>query len=158
MIGRRRVRAIDRDDVHAHQHLVEAFPIGGVELFLDVRRDPAAIVVVDLQPEGLGAAGDRLADPPHADDAEPLAPDAMAEHPGRAPAGPVLVADQHLGAFGEPPRHREDQRHGHVGGVLGEDARRVGHGDAALQRGRHVDVVDAVAEIGDQLQAARRTG
>ena len=36
MIGRRRVRAIDRDDVHAHQHLVEAFPIGGVEFFLDL--------------------------------------------------------------------------------------------------------------------------
>ena len=40
MIGRRRVRAIDRDDVHARQHLVEAFPIGRVELFLDLRRRP----------------------------------------------------------------------------------------------------------------------
>ena len=35
MIGRRRVRAIDRDDVHARQHLVEAFPIGRVQLVLD---------------------------------------------------------------------------------------------------------------------------
>ncbi len=31
--------------------------------------------------------------------------------------------------------------------------RRVGHGDAALHGSRHVDVVDAVAEIGDQLQS-----
>jgi hypothetical protein len=115
-------------------------------------RDAAAVVVVDLQAERLGAAGDRLADPSHADDAEPLTPDAMAEHPGRAPASPVLVAGQHLGALGQPPRHGKDQRHGHVGGILGEDARRVGHGDAALQRGCHVDIVDAVAEIGDQLQ------
>ena len=35
MIGRRRVRAIDRDDVHARQHLVEALPVGRVELLLD---------------------------------------------------------------------------------------------------------------------------
>ena len=118
----------------------------------DARRDAAAIVVVDLQPEGLGAAGDGLADAAHADDAEPFAPDAMAEHPGRGPAGPILVAEEHLGAFGQPPRHGENERHGHVGGVLGEDARRIGHGDAALQRGGDVDVVDAVAEIGDQPQ------
>ena len=83
------------------------------------RRDAAAIVVMDLQPECLGAAGDGLADAAHADDAEPLAPDAMAQHPGRAPAGPFLVAGEHLGAFRQPPRHREDERHRHVGGVFG---------------------------------------
>jgi hypothetical protein len=55
-------------------------------------------------------------------------------------------------ALGEPPRHREDQRHGHVGGVLGQHAWRVGHGDAARDRGLDVDVVDAVAEVGDQLE------
>jgi hypothetical protein len=32
MIGGRRVRAVDRDDVHPRQHLVEAFPIGRLEL------------------------------------------------------------------------------------------------------------------------------
>ena len=63
-----------------------------------------------------------------------------------------LVAGEHLRALGQTPRHREDQRHGHVGGVFGEDAGRIGHGDAALHGGRHVDIVDAVAEIGDQLQ------
>ena len=55
-------------------------------------------------------------------------------------------------AFGEPARHRQDQRHGHVGGVFGQHAGRIGDGDAALMRGRHVDIVDAVAEIGDQLE------
>ena len=112
----------------------------------------AAVVVVDLQAEGAGAARHRLADAAHADDAEPLAPDAVAEHPGRRPAGPFALAGEHVGALGQPPRHRQDQRHGHVGGVLGEDARRVGHGDAALDRGGDVDVVDAVAEIRDQLE------
>ena len=115
-------------------------------------------MIVDLQAEGVRAARHRLADAAHADDAEPLAPDAMAEHPGRAPAAPFAFAGEHLRALGQAPRHGEDQRHGHVGGVLGEDAGRIGHGDAALHGGRDVDIVDAVAEIGDQLQLARRTG
>ena len=96
----------------------------------------AAVVIVDLQAEGARAPRHRLADAAHADDAEPLAPDAVAEHPGRRPAGPILVRGQHLGAFDQPARHRQDQRHGHVGGVLGQHARRIGDGDAALNRGR----------------------
>ena len=156
MIGRRRVRAVDRDDVHAGEHLVEALPIGGVELFLDLGRHLAAVVIVDLQAEGAGAARHRLADASHADDAEPLAPDAVAEHPGRRPAAPILVGGQHAGAFHQPARHRQHQRHGHVGGVLGEHARRVGDGDPALHGGGDVDIVDAVAEIGDQLELLAR--
>ena len=146
------MRAIDRDDVHAREHLVEALPVGGVELFLDLGRHTAAVVIMDLQAEGARSPRDRLADAPHADDAEPLAPDAVAEHPGRRPAGPVLVGGQHGGALHQPPRHRQHQRHGHVGGVFGEHAGRVGDGDAALHGGRDVDIVDAVAEIGDQLE------
>ncbi len=92
MEGRRRRRAVDRDDVHAGQHLVEAFPIGRLQLVLDRRQHAVAVVIVDRQAEGLGAAGDRGADAAHADDAEPLAPDAAAEHPGRRPAGPFAVA------------------------------------------------------------------
>ena len=88
MEGRRRRGAIDRDDVHAGQHLVEALPIGRLQLVLDRRQHAVAVVVVDRQAEGLGAAGHRGADAAHADDAEPLAPDAAAEHPGRRPAGP----------------------------------------------------------------------
>ena len=84
------MRAVDGDDVHARQHLVEALPVGRLELLLDVLRDAAAVVIVDLQPERLGAARDRLADAAHADDAEPLAEDAVAEHPCRRPAAPVV--------------------------------------------------------------------
>jgi len=101
----------------------------------------------------LGAARHRLADAAHSDDAETLAPNAMAEHPGRAPTAPFAIAGKHLGALGQPARHSEDQRHGHVGSILGEHAGRIGHGNAALHGGRNIDVVDAVAEIGDQLQA-----
>ena len=70
----------------------------------------------------------------------------VGDQPVHSPSGIALRA------FDEPARHREDQRHGHVGGVLGQHARRVGDGDAALQGGGDVDIVDAVAEIGDQLQ------
>ena len=146
------MRAIDRDDVHAGEHLVEALPISGVELFLDLGRDLAAVVIVDLQAEGARAPRYRLADAAHADNAEALAPDAVAEHPGRRPAGPVAVVDQDVGAFRQTARHGEDQRHGHVGGVLGQDAGRIGDGDAALHGGDDVDIVDAIAEIGDQAE------
>ena len=156
MIGRRRVGAIDRDDVHAGEHLIEALPIGGVQFLLDCRRDPATIVIVNFQAEGLGAARHGLADPAQPDNAEPLAPDAVTEHPGRAPAAPLAVADEHLRALGQTPRHRKNERHRHVGGIFGQHAGRVGHGDAALHRGRDVDIVDAVAEIGDELKPLTR--
>jgi hypothetical protein len=55
-------------------------------------------------------------------------------------------------ALGEPAGDREDEGHGHVGRVLGQHARRVGDDDAAHARGVEIDVVHAVAEIGDQLQ------
>jgi hypothetical protein len=41
-------------------------------------------------------------------------------------------------------------------GVLGEDTGSIGHGDAARIGGGNVDVVDAVAEIGDQLEVRPR--
>ena len=60
--------------------------------------------------------------------------------------------DEHVGAFDQAARHGEDQRHRDVGGVVGQDARRVGHRDAAGARRFKIDIVDAGAEIGDQLQ------
>ena len=59
-----------------------------LELLLDLFQHAPAVVIVDLQAERLGAPRDRLADAPHTDDAEPLAEDAMPEHPRRRPAGP----------------------------------------------------------------------
>ena len=63
-----------------------------------------------------------------------------------------LAVGQDRGAFHQPARHRQDQGHGHVGGVLGQHAGRVGDDDAAAGGGGDVDIVDAGAEIGDQLQ------
>ena len=157
VIGAGRVRAVDRDDVDARQHLIEAFPIGRLELLLDVLRDAAPVVIVDLQAERLGAASDRLADASHADDAEPLAEDAVTEHPRGRPSSPVLGGSlKVVGTLHEAARHGQDQRHGHVGGVLGQHAGRVRHGDAAVARGIEIDVVDAGAEVGDEAQL--RTG
>jgi hypothetical protein len=96
------------------------------------------------------AARHRLADAAHADDAEALSADAMAKHPGRRPARPVLAVGEDGRAFDHSPRHGEDQRHGHIGGVFGQNFWRVGHGNAARVRRGDVDIVNAVAEIGDQ--------
>src|SRR5574340_425636 len=46
------MRAVDRNEVHPRQHLVDRIPIGGFERFLDLRRDPAPVVVVDGHAEG----------------------------------------------------------------------------------------------------------
>ena len=75
------MRTVDRHDVHAREHLIEAVPIGGTEFALDLRVHGFSVVIVDLQAEGLGAARHGLADAAHADDAKPLAPDAMSQHP-----------------------------------------------------------------------------
>ena len=71
---------------------------------------------------------------------------------GDQPVQVLLGVLQHGRALGQPARHGQDQRHGHVGGVLGQHAGRIGDDDAAYARGIEVDVVDAVAEIGDQLE------
>src|SRR5262249_35970974 len=132
MVGSWRVWAVDRHYVHAGQHLIEAFPIRCIELLLDLGRYPSAVVIVNLQPERAGPTRDGLSDSPHSDDAKSLAPDAMAQHPGRRPARPVLVSSQYMRAFYEPAGHRQDQGHRHVGGVFGTDARRVGDRYSAL--------------------------
>src|SRR5215471_13353259 len=103
------MRAIDRDDVHMREHLVEALPIRRLERVLDILRNGAPVVVMDREAKPLGAARERHADPAHPDDPEPLAPDPVAQHEGRTPAGPPTAADQPL-AFGEPARYGEDQR------------------------------------------------
>ena len=151
MIGRRRARAVNRDEIHMRQHLVQALPPGRLELGLGFLVQAVPVVIVDGEAEAPRPARDGLADPPHADDAEALAPDAMAQHRGGRPALPVAAAQQPL-AFGKPARHREDQGHRHVCRVLGQHARRVGHQDAALPRCGEVDVIDAGPEVRDQLQ------
>src|SRR2546425_65114 len=41
--GRRRMRAVDRHDVHADEHLVETLPVGRGELLLDLGRYAATV-------------------------------------------------------------------------------------------------------------------
>ena len=106
---------------------------------------------MDLQAEGAGAAGQGLADPAHADDAQ-LGP--ARRRPsiqvGVQPAKPPAWTS--VGALDQPAGHGHDQGHGHVGGVFGEHAGRVGDGDAARVGGGDVDIVDPGPEIGDQPQ------
>ena len=86
------MRAVHRDDVHARQHLVEALPVGRLELALDLGMDALAVVIVDRKAEAARAARQRLADAAHADDAHALAQQPGAQHRGRAPAGPLACA------------------------------------------------------------------
>jgi hypothetical protein len=65
---------------------------------------------------------------------------------------PIFFPSQHVRAFHQPARHREDECHRHVRGILCEDTRRVGDGNAALNRRRDVNVVDTVSKIGDELE------
>ena len=155
MERRRRVGTVHRHDVHAGEHLIQAFPVGRLQPVLDVLVQAVPVVIVDRQPEPPRPAGDGLADPAHAHDAQPLAPYPVAQHPGRGPVLPVAEPDGAL-AFRQPPRNREDQRHRHVGGVLGEHPRRVGDRDAAPFRRPQIDVVDAGREAGDQPQVVAR--
>src|SRR5215467_10489282 len=66
MVGCWRMRAVDGDDVHAGEHLVEAVPVGGFEHLLNLRRHAPAIVIMNLEAESPGALRDRLANTSHA--------------------------------------------------------------------------------------------
>ena len=55
-------------------------------------------------------------------------------------------------------RHGQDQRHGHICGVIGQHAGRVGDGDAALDRAFNIQIVDACAELGNVAQLAPGLG
>ncbi len=122
---------IDRDDVDTGEHLVEAVPIGRLQLVLGRRIDALAVVIVDRQAKGLGAACNGGADTAHADDADALAPDSASEHPGRRPAFPFArLVHQDARALHQTARDGEDQCHRHVGRIFRQDIRRIGDGDA----------------------------
>ncbi len=144
-------RAVQGDDVHAGQHLVQIIPIGRAQLFRDHRADGLAVVIVDLHPEVPGPAGEGLADAAHADDAQPLAPQLASAHPGGGPALEPAVGDG-LRALDDAAAYGEDQGHGQIGGVLGQDARGVGNDQAAPNRRVDVDMIHPGTEVGDHLQ------
>ena len=55
------MRAVHADDVHPGQHLVQAVPIGRLQLIFNHLIDPAPVVIVDLQAKCLRAASHGLA-------------------------------------------------------------------------------------------------
>src|SRR5260370_30488684 len=103
MEGRGRMRAVHRHDVHARQQLVEAFPVGRLELALDLGMDALAVVIMDGEAEASRTARQCLTDPPHADDAHALAQEAGTQHRGRTPAGPFSLAHDTLALAHAPP-------------------------------------------------------
>ena len=106
-----------RDEVRALEQLLE-------------RRAAGARGVEDLHPEALRAPRDGLADAAEADDAERRAGHLGAEVAVGLERHPLPLAHVAL-ALGQPPREREQQREGEVGGGVGEHVGRVADGDAA---------------------------
>ena len=88
---------------------------------------------MDIHVEGPRPLGHRLADPAHADDAQPFSAELGAEHLGRVPAGPGVVAD-HPFAFARPPGGAEQQEQGDVRGRIGQHVGSIGDDQAAITR------------------------
>ena len=106
------------DDVGGRQQLVEVEAFG-TELGLDLGRDRTAIGVGDRHAERRRPPGECLTDGAHSDDAEPATLQARAEQHEHAPLPRLLGADDAL-ALAQPPGDHQDQRHGDVGGGVGE--------------------------------------
>ena len=92
--GCRRRRAIDRDNIHASQHLIEAVPVGRFQLFLNLCADALAVVIMDRQTESLGAAGNGCADAAHTDNTQTLAPD-TAPQASKSATSPAIRRHAH---------------------------------------------------------------
>ena len=140
---------MQRDDVRCRQQPIERH----VRRVRNVRASRAR--VGDGHAERRRLVGDRAADAADADEAELLAAQLHAEHVVERPAAPRAGA-HHALAFAEPPRDREDQAPGEIGARVGQHVGRVGDGDAARAAGRHVDVVVADRDVGDDLQLRAR--
>jgi hypothetical protein len=133
----------EHDKVGLGKQIVERRPAGAK--LLGVGRG-AAVVIEHLHGKAVGAAGDLLADPAQADDAERSAMNFPPQHVARIVTrerGASRIAI----AFGKPPAGGEKQRKRHVGGGAVEHARRVADGNVPLRGGRDVDVVDADSKI-----------
>ena len=110
---------------------------------------------MDLQAEGAGPARHRLADPAHADDAEPLAAGAgPASRSATSPAKPAV------GRIAAPSTSRRgNARISAMVMSAVSSVRTPGVLVTVMPRscaGVDIDIVDAVAEIGDQLEVAAR--
>lgn len=118
-------------------------------------RQLVTVVVDHFHPERACAVGHRLTNSAHAHDPQPLAADAMAKHRRWGPAGPFAVADQ-AAAFAQTAWDRQDQHHGEVSGIVGENPGGIGHNNLAAARGSQIDVFDPRAEVGNQAKSSAR--
>ena len=108
-----------------------------------------AAVIDDLELETLRAPGDRLADPPEAQD--PHCPAVQRRGEGERTRRPFARAQETL-CLGQAAHRHDGQRHRDVGDFVVEHARRVGHDDSMLARPFSVDMLVADAETGDDLE------
>ena len=106
-------------------------------------------MIGDVEAEHLGPSRDCLADPPQAQNPEPLAAHRGAEvHPAlQPPAG----AKEPLG-FADPPGRHQDEGHGEISDIAGEHLGRMRDDDAAGLRGNDIGGIVADAEGGNNLE------
>ena len=90
----------------------------------------------------------RSRDTTHPDEAECLARHLRAHHVGGAPTRPGAVANVSL-AFTCSSRNGQQQGHSQVRGAVGQDLRRVGHDDAGIPGGSHIDVVEPDPKVAE---------
>ena len=123
----------------------------------DPSGDPGVVarVVQHLHAEPRGAARDRLADAPVADDPE-RARRARRRRGSRFDAErlSIVPARRSASASDVAARGRQHQEEREVGGGLVEDTGGVAHRDAELGRGGDVDVVVTDRDVGDDPRAA----
>jgi len=144
--------AIDRQDIHMRNHLIQGRPEGRLQRVFDVFGHPVAIMIMDRQAKPLGPARNGGADPTHADNAQPLAMNTMAQHSRWAPSCPFALAHQLL-PFHQTAGNRQDKRHGHISGVFGQHIWGIGHNDATFAGDGEINMVHAGAKTGDHFQA-----
>ncbi len=70
--------AVNGNNIHPCQHLIEAFPIGCFKLFFNIVRQLVAIVIMNGKTKSLGAPSDSLTNTAHTNNTKALAPDAVA--------------------------------------------------------------------------------
>ena len=151
------MRAVDRQDIHPRDHLIQTFPIGRLQLGFDLGAQPFAVVVVHLQAKGAGAACHSRADPAHAQNtqAPPTEPPTQMRH--WRPALPFSRL-QFSKCLRDAAGDGQHQRHRHIGGIIRHSARSVGHQNSALAGCGHINVIDARAIICNQLQLVASLG
>ena len=88
---------------------------------------------------------------PKPDDAERGAGDLLAEQQGRRPGFPFAGADV-VDRFADAPGGGHQQREGHIGGGIGEDARGVADRYFVAGCGREIDIVVSDSQIADNLE------